>query len=203
LHDKNIVHCDIKSANIMLSEDGTIRIIDIGSAHKLGTRPKHCWWTARYTPPEVLEGGDWTPQGDLASLGYLLLEMLSGRPDVLTELPGTPPESIGPSVGSDSVSKLDEPTRQAFAAAKRQLPNRLEELALLSNRLKKLCMKLIHPDPTLRFTDARTAIYGEDGTHRFLRELVNANLDSYWFGVMESWIKDMKNSVPAIVDCGQ
>ncbi len=80
LHSQEIVHGDIKPANIMLDQYGSIRLIDIGSAFKLSAPPRHHSWTPRYAPPEILEGEKWTPQSDLASLGYVLIEMLSGQP---------------------------------------------------------------------------------------------------------------------------
>jgi eukaryotic-like serine/threonine-protein kinase len=202
LHDKEIVHCDIKPANLMLTSEGTVRLIDIGSAYRIGHRPHHHWWTPRYAPPEVLEGGDWTPKSDLASAGYVLIEFLSGRPDVLIESRNGRSDSLGQSMGPESVTELDAPTRKALAAAKRQLPSRLEELIPYdirrSNRLKELCINLIHPDPEKRFENARQAIFGQGGTHRFLRELVHAHLDAYWVSVMENWVKDMKSLSEAV-----
>jgi serine/threonine-protein kinase len=204
LHDKAIVHCDIKPSNVMLSEDGNVRLIDIGSAHKIGSRPKHYSWTPRYVPPEVLEGGQWTETSDLASLGYMLIEWLSGRPDVLIETPGVRPEPVAQAGGSKSVTSLDEATRKALAAAKYQLPDRLEELipseAQRSSRLKELCKRLIHPDPTNRFANARMAIDDWAGTRRFLRELTHANLDAHWVQVLEHWIRDMKNAAQRTID---
>ncbi len=79
MHDRGIVHGDIKPSNIMLTRDGYVKLIDIGSTFvwKESPVPYHC--TYRYAAPEVLQGGAYTPQSDLASLGYVLVELLSGH----------------------------------------------------------------------------------------------------------------------------
>ena len=80
LHRAKIVHGDVKPANIMLKRTGHTKLIDIGSAFEMETPPPVRTCTPAYAAPEVLEGGHCTPQSDLASLGYVLVEMLSGRP---------------------------------------------------------------------------------------------------------------------------
>ncbi len=54
--------------------------MDIGSAIDLDDPPPNRTCTPTYAAPEVLEGGEYTPRSDLASLGYVLIEMLAGRP---------------------------------------------------------------------------------------------------------------------------
>ena len=80
LHREGIVHGDIKPSNIMLKRTGNAKIIDIGSAFDLDNAPPQRTCTPTYAAPEVLEGGECTPRSDLASLGYVLIEMLAGRP---------------------------------------------------------------------------------------------------------------------------
>ena len=185
LHNENIVHCDIKPSNIMLDCHGSIRLIDIGSAFQLGARPQPHAWTPRYAPPEVLESNEWTPQGDLASLGYVLIELLSGQPDLL-----------GPPVGSSSVHGLDRKTRDKLLVAKRQLPDRLRELippvAQESKRLMDLCNKLIRPNPRDRFASAEEAY---EWTAKFKDDLVLADLTTTWVKVIKYWVMDANRAM--------
>ena len=62
----------------MLKRTGNAKLIDIGSAYEFanGTRARTC--TPSYAAPEVLEGEGGSCQADLASLGYVLVEMLAG-----------------------------------------------------------------------------------------------------------------------------
>ncbi|MFM8578518.1 MAG: serine/threonine-protein kinase, partial [Planctomycetaceae bacterium] len=80
LHREGIVHGDVKSANIMVKRTGNAKIIDIGSAVPLADIPANRTCTPAYAAPEVLEGRECTPRSDLAGLGYVLIEMLSGQP---------------------------------------------------------------------------------------------------------------------------
>ncbi len=79
LHREQIVHGDLKPSNIMIKRTGNAKIVDIGSAVCLDDVPVQRTCTPTYAAPEVLEGGDCTPRADLASLGYVLIEMLAGR----------------------------------------------------------------------------------------------------------------------------
>jgi serine/threonine-protein kinase len=188
LHDKGIVHCDIKPSNIMLDCHGSIRLIDIGSAFQLGAPRKPHAWTPRYAPPEVLENDGWTPQSDLASLGYVLIELLSGWPAFL-----------GPPASPKSVHFLDKESRAAQAKAKHQLFDRLEELiparARESELLMKLCRKLIHPDPAGRFASAEEAF---NWTAKFKDQLVVAGLGMHWVQVIKSWLIDTKRALSPV-----
>ena len=80
LHREGIVHGDMKPANIMLKRTGNAKIVDIGSAFEMGNPPARRTCTPTYAAPEVLEGSECTPRSDLASLGYVLIEMLAGQP---------------------------------------------------------------------------------------------------------------------------
>lgn len=78
-----IVHRDIKANNIMITIDGTIKVIDLGIAHDEDmllptlTLPGDILGTPGYVSPERLMGEDATPATDIFSLGVLLVEASS------------------------------------------------------------------------------------------------------------------------------
>jgi eukaryotic-like serine/threonine-protein kinase len=83
-HKNGIIHRDIKSSNIMLSEDGRIRIMDFGLAHIHGdpllTKKGSTPGTTAYMSPEQLRGEEVDFRSDIWSLGTVLFEMLTGQP---------------------------------------------------------------------------------------------------------------------------
>ncbi|HEX9253519.1 MAG TPA: serine/threonine-protein kinase, partial [Ignavibacteriaceae bacterium] len=83
-HKKGIIHRDIKTSNIMLSEDGRIRVMDFGLAHIHGdplvTKKGSTPGTTAYMSPEQIRGEEIDFRADIWSLGIVLFEMLTGQP---------------------------------------------------------------------------------------------------------------------------
>jgi serine/threonine-protein kinase len=190
LHSGGIVHGDVKPANIMLDCWGSIKLIDIGSAFEMDSPPKQHTWTPRYAAPEFHESGEWTPRSDLASLGYVLIELLTGQPAV-----------TGPGVGDRSTRELDEERDAILLAEKRRLPERLPHMlpkkAQECKELMNICRRLIDPNPEKRFATATEAIEGDEGTFGFRKQLVLGDLAVYDANEVKRWIADVKNVLSA------
>jgi serine/threonine-protein kinase len=178
LHRIGIVHGDIKPSNIMLKQSGTAKLIDIGSAFEVENRPPNRPYTLAYAAPEVLEGKEATPQSDIASLGYVLIEMLSGRRlfNASSELTGI----------------------EGRLLLANQLHRILPPMVATSEVLMRFCRSLIAPDPKKRFENAEAADLFKDGAADFLRQLVKGDLACESEPEIRNWLSDLGNYRPSL-----
>ena len=82
-HANEVVHCDIKPANIMVLENGTVKIMDFGIARlPTGSRTfaGNVLGSPRYISPEQIVGRAVDARSDVFALGAVLYEMLTGVP---------------------------------------------------------------------------------------------------------------------------
>ncbi|MEU4244679.1 serine/threonine-protein kinase [Actinoplanes sp. NPDC026619] len=81
-HHKELVHCDVKPSNIMMSP-GKVKILDFGVSARSGQRPAdpygRVWGTPAYLAPEQMHGQPATPASDMYALGLVLHACLTGR----------------------------------------------------------------------------------------------------------------------------
>ena len=112
-HEKGIIHRDIKPQNIMLLEDGTIKVTDFGIARfsqaETQTMTDKAIGSVLYIAPEQARGGYINDKADIYSVGVMLYEMLTGQLPFVADnavsvaimqmqAEPTPPSRINPSI---------------------------------------------------------------------------------------------------------
>ena len=82
-HESYIIHRDIKPQNVVILEDGTVKITDFGIAMALNsnelTQTNSVMGSVHYLPPEQANGTGATIQSDIYSAGILMYELLTGK----------------------------------------------------------------------------------------------------------------------------
>jgi len=158
---------------VMIKRTGDAKIVDIGSAFSLDDLPARRACTPTYAAPEVLEGEESSPRSDLASLGYVLIEMLSGTPAF---------------AGLSNFRDLLE--------AKRFLAQRLHKIlpdeVVCNQLLMTFLCRLIAPDPVRRFPSAEAADLVKEGAASFHRQLIKGDLASEYDSEIRLWLEELK-----------
>jgi serine/threonine-protein kinase len=184
MHRNGIVHGDVKPGNVMLKRSGHAKLIDIGAAFEIDQPPSKRACTPVYAAIEVLEGKKNTPQSDLASLGYVTLELLAGRP-------------LFPDVrGLGSLLK-----------AKYSLINELHlilpEEVYCNDLLVSFCRGLINPETKKRFHSAEAADFLEEGAAAFHRQLIKNDLASQYENDIRIWVEELIEMSSTDEDSGE
>ena len=135
-HSKGIIHRDIKPQNIMLLENGRIKVTDFGIAKlpnaETVTMTDKAIGTVYYISPEQAGGKKTDPRSDLYSLGVLMYEMLAGKLPFVADSPV--------SVALMQINDRAEPLRNINPA----VPRSLEQFIEIA----------MEKDPDLRFQSA-------------------------------------------------
>jgi serine/threonine protein kinase len=144
-HRAGIIHRDLKPDNLMLTEAGTLKVMDFGIARMAGsshlTRTGLLVGTLRYIAPEQIRGEEVDQRTDIYALGAVLYQMLTGRVpfDGPTDFailkaqlddPPVPPGSIVP----DIPAWLDRAVLKALAKDPAARFQTVEEMRLYLNR---------------------------------------------------------------------
>ncbi len=139
-HGRGVVHRDVKPGNVLLGDDGRVKLADFGIARLLGDTARHtrtgtAIGTAAYLAPEQVRGEDVTGAADTYALGLVLLEALTGErafpgspteaalarlqrdPEVPTDLPGGWAPLLAAMTTADPGDRVDVETARDVLAA--------------------------------------------------------------------------------------
>lgn len=136
-HDSYIIHRDIKPQNIMILENGLVKITDFGIAMAMNatqlTQTNSIMGSVHYLPPEQASGQGSTLQSDIYSMGIVMYELLTG------ELP----------------FKGDNAVEIALKHLKEPIPDIREKLPNVPNSIYNIIKKATAKNPKNRYNDAR------------------------------------------------
>lgn len=136
-HDSYIIHRDIKPQNILILENGLIKITDFGIAVAMNatqlTQTNSVMGSVHYLPPEQASGKGATLQSDIYSIGILMYELLTGK------LP----------------FRGDNAVEIALKHLKEPIPSIREELPDIPQSVENIILKATAKNPKNRYADAR------------------------------------------------
>ena len=136
-HDSYIIHRDIKPQNILMLDNGLVKITDFGIAVALNstqlTQTNSVMGSVHYLPPEQASGEKATLQSDIYSIGVMMYELLTGK------LP----------------FKGDNAVEIALKHLKEPMPSVREEISTVPQALENIIIRATAKNPKNRYTDAR------------------------------------------------
>lgn len=136
-HDSYIIHRDIKPQNIMILENGLVKITDFGIAMAMNatqlTQTNSVMGSVHYLPPEQANGKGASLQSDIYSMGIVMYELLTGKL---------------PFRGDNAVEIALKHLREPMPSIKEELPN-------LPNSIANIILKATAKNPKNRYADAK------------------------------------------------
>lgn len=137
-HDAYIIHRDIKPQNIMILNNGMIKITDFGVATALNstqlTQTNSVMGTVHYLPPEQANGKGSTIRSDIYSMGIMMYELLTG---------------LVPYKGDSAVEIALKHLKEPLPSVRKSNPN-------IPQSIENIIIKATAKNPKNRYTDART-----------------------------------------------
>ena len=137
-HDSYIVHRDLKPQNVMIKDDGQIKITDFGIAMALNstqlTQTNSVMGSVHYLPPEQASGKGSTIKSDIYSIGIIFYELLSGS------LP----------------FRGDNAVEIALKHMRDPLPSLRDENPAIPQSIENIIMRATAKNPKNRYEDTRT-----------------------------------------------
>lgn len=136
-HSKGIVHQDIKPSNIIIQEDGHIKIMDFGIARIVSEVQQNTavMGTPEYMSPEQIYGKPVDGRSDIYSLGVLIHNMLTGKAPY------------------DSTRLTEQEIKRRVV--KEELPRMVDYYPYVSDRIQNVVDKATQKDPDCRYRDCR------------------------------------------------
>ena len=157
-HQRGIVHCDLKPANILFASSGSAKVADFGIAHVSEQMLSRSWMTPAgfvagtlpYMSPEQADGVREDPRVDVYALGAVLYRMLTGR----TYLDFDQRET--PGAQADNVLRIRNAKPDPPSAHNRRIPAWLDGVVLkaLSKRPEERYGSAAEMQTTLQMQDA-------------------------------------------------
>ena len=136
-HESYIIHRDIKPQNVIILEDGRVKIMDFGIAVALNagelTQTNSVMGTVYYIPPEQANGGKADIKSDIYSLGILMYELVTGHVPF----------------------KGDNPVEVAIKHMNEELPSICEYDPDMPQSIENIILKAAAKNPQNRYSSAK------------------------------------------------